>query len=413
MPDAVSKMIDAWKKIGYIRFKVNDLDECRPSMKDIVSHDGSVVLGPQGEELQFTNVLGSGEPVRDLYLANAGEILGHKVARKTRGRFPEHWIRLFTGKVENDFNDLQEVTGYMRETFGEHVDQADLAALKLDSSSDNHDLFAVGMRAKMILEEIAESDEAMDSEEEMANVNMWRERVDAVVDNFFQGIHIARVNHGLKYDSGDMLAHIVRVPRGSGVYIGTRHAASYDERENVRYGICPVESILNLLAMERGQWIRIKRGQPYKATEDVVAELLMRDGQTSSRVFGTDIELALNNEAVVGKESLKKQVVGPHGKVVDGYRKYTMRAGNLFVYGRDFIDDRVNPVELRPRQQYNHLRVTRGAVTVEANGAAPIRLEVGSSLLKLPGAAFMVKPTEVFPSSFVASTLRLFKGVAQ
>jgi hypothetical protein len=406
MPNAISKYLDAAQAKGYVQHDNPEFSLDRPHMEDAVSHDSSFVMDPQGSKIPLKEILESGDLIRGLYPSNAGLILGQHIARHTRGRFPERVIRVFTGTVEEDFNTLQQVTGYIRDTLGPYIAQSDLDKLRLDSSSDNYDLFAVGARAKYMLEEVAEQGEA---EADMENIRRWRKMVVGVVDNFYKGVHIARVNHRLRYDSGYMLAHIVSLSRGAGVYLGTKSDVDPETRKNVCYNCSPVEKALNLnKELERGQWLQVKSGQPFKATEGVMAELFMRDGQVSSRVFGTDIEeLTFAPNAIV--EDPRKQIVGPNGKVEDGFRQWTMRAGKLFVYAREFVDNRAQSNKLIKRDQYNHVRVMRGRVTVAAQGAEPITLEAGSSIIKFPGAELMVNPTDVFPSTWAVSTLRVIK----
>jgi hypothetical protein len=373
-------------------------------MEDAVSHDSSFAIDQDGTRFRFKALLESGELVRGLYPSNAGRVLGPHIARHTRGRFPERVLRVFTGTVEEDFNTMQAVTGYIRDTLSSYVDPSDLEQLRLDSSSDNHDLFAVASRSKYILEDVADQEEA---EADMENIRRWTAMVEGVVENFYKGVHIARVNHRLRYDAGHMLAHIVSLPRGAGVYLGTKSVLDPEIKADVLYGVSPVEEVLNLKPSESGEWIRVESGQPFKATEGVFAELHMRDGQENSRVFGTDIELAFTSAAIL--EDPSRQIVGPKGKVEEGFRKWTMRAGNLLTFSREFVDNRAGNTKLRKRDQYNHLRVTRGEVKVEAQGAKTLILKAGSSIIKFPGAELRISPTDVFPSTWTVSTLKVLK----
>lgn len=356
---------------------------------------------------------GAGDSVKDLYREGAGVALGHQVALRTRGRHPEWWVRISTGMGDADFQTLQQVAEYIRGSFSGQIDNEDLAQLSLDSRSTSHDMFAVGARLLNIFSELDERGEVH------PRLDEWRSSVERVVDNFYKGVHIARVNNRIKYDSGDMLAVFLHASRGSTAYVGTKHGITRRDLQTV----CDQERILgdllNQIPLVEGRWIKVLRGQPYKSTDGVVAELVMRDGQKSTRVFGTDLNLALAKGAMIGREKVEQeQIVGPSGNIVDDRDDWNMRAGRLYVRGVRFVREDAAAVAV-PKvvsddalmHKYHHLRVLSGAVTVgrgNVDGVDATEIRAGSSILILPGVQLMVGPKRgVTPSSFALSTLHL------
>lgn len=391
-------MIKSFQQRGYLRFASPGLDPLLPESCDLISHNKGIVIGPEKEKVAFRELLGAGVRIEDRYHEGAAALLGKIVAHRTQGRFPEHWVGVSTGDRRVDEETISRIVSYTLSTFSHLIDPDDKAALDGDCFSTKNDLLCVAHRLDRCLEEVAET-------EDHPQLGLWRQNVSSVVDNFMRGVHVVRVNRKLDYDNGSMLAFFVDVAPASGAFIGTKYGIQFSTiRKKLEDG-SPLESFLNHVQARAGAWHLVRGGQPFKATAGVVAELVMRDGQQSSKLLGGNADMALTDEAVVGPERVKKQFVGPRGPVNKSLRTWKMGAGKLSLRGIEFVAKGAKPFVHKEMDRYQHVRVMDGAVTLLVRDSKEV-LEAGESALVLPGAAFKVRASKGYmPSTYVVSTL--------
>jgi len=398
MSSVQANLIKSFKQQGYALFSTPGLDPLIPESRELVSHNDGVLIGPDGEHVPFRELLRAGAMIEDRYHEGAGELLGKLVAHRTHGRFPERWVGVSTGDRKVDEDAIDRIASYVIGTFSHLIDNMDIALLERGAKDAGGDLFCVATTLDRCLEDIAER-------EVHPQLAIWRGTVRSVVENFMRGVHVARVNQPLRYDEGSMLAFLMDVSPVSGVYIGTKHNVPFAQvRKDLMMGM-PIEKHLNLVGTKIGMWLRVYRGQPFKATSGVTAELVMRDGQQSAKLLHGNVDMALTDDAKVGPGQVKRQIVGPAGPVKDSIRTWKMRAGQLYLRGVEFVAKDAEPFHHKSKDKYRHIRVMDGAVQLIIKDGNVV-LEAGESALVLPGVSFMVgTSTGPLPSSYVTSTL--------
>ena len=413
MADATTKFVQWAQQRGYVEFESVEFNGDRPTIVDVISHDTSKFIGPNRERMPVLEVFGSGERIEDKYHQGAGDFLSHDIARFTRGRFPERWQRVYTGNFDDDRELVQKIVRNFRGQCDRHLTDDEKDALSIHSQSTYFDVICVASKASNIIDMLPErlgiEKKELASHLGIEEVHAWDEKLESVVDAYTKGVNIARVNIPLGYDSGNMLAHIIRCAWGSGVCLGTAPDLHPERYEDVRDDFEPVETILNQLPLEEGAWVGVRHLWPFKATQGVMAELLVRDGQQSKRVWGTDRVYALSNKAMLGHVRANNRIYRPRGEFRDGVQEYPpMEAGQITVRGYAINDSSENGVSVRPLKKYSHLRVMSGDVSVTVRDTVVDSMLTGGSILILPDASAVIK-SKVPRSLFSISTLHLPK----
>jgi hypothetical protein len=398
MGSTIERQFEAILNQGYARLKSIEHNPSTPGLTDVVSHDKSVVLGPPHGEIPLKQLLEAGAYKESRYNEGAGVLLGERVARHTRGHFPEWWRRFFTDAAQQDFETVGNIIGYMQSSLKDVCDPYELRALILNSTSTYGDLYEVTISAHALLGRF-------EGQGDLPEVEGWREQLLGVLERIHQGPHAPRVNRPLKFDNGDMLAVFTGVAHGALAYVGTKRHLTDCQRRDALDGIASIESVLNPLPLKQHSWLLVRAMQAFGATLGVEAELLTRNAQTSTRLMGTDVSLAFSRNAAVSNEALDDQTVGPRGAVNEGTRRFVVNVGRINVVGIDFTREGAGVMSFPRIEHYRHMRVMRGSAQVQINENNPFELGRGSSVIALPGSSVSISPGSTFPTTVAASTM--------